>query len=180
YLMTQGAPDRGEGNTGVAAGCFDNLVARMKASFLISFFQNMESHPVLNAACHVHMLGFGKDHALFSPEIEANGKQWGVPDQVLQMLEAAWSRLQSFHFGHDLNVLSHSNSDSSSTGSEQPYSSSNTHSGGCESVKAMIQKSRDEKPMDPAAVTLWGLKQHASFRAKHAQLCALSNPRPLF
>jgi len=86
--MPQSPPNRGERDAGIAAGRFGDRVTLLNAAFLVCLLENVESHPVLDAAGHVEVLGLGIDDPLFSVERKSNSKQRRVADHVLQLLEA--------------------------------------------------------------------------------------------
>jgi len=44
----------------------------------------MKLHAVLNATCHVHILGLGEDPPLPAFKQKLNFKQRGIPDQALK------------------------------------------------------------------------------------------------
>ncbi len=98
------APDRGEGDAGVAARRLDDRIPRPKGAALVAHAQDVERHPVLDAPGHVEILGLGVDDAGSAVELEVDGQQGRVPDQAGQALESGvesfvdvWNQGRSVH-----------------------------------------------------------------------------------
>ena len=85
--MPQRSANRRERDAGIAAGSFCNCVAGLNVTLLISPFENVKGHPILDAAGHVEVLGLGIDDAFLPTEGEANGEQGRIADHVLQLFE---------------------------------------------------------------------------------------------
>ena len=54
----------------------------------VGLAQDVEGHSILDAAGHVHVLGFGVDHALPTAVAEVDRQQRRVADHVLEVAEA--------------------------------------------------------------------------------------------
>src|SRR5271167_5048739 len=86
--MPQSAAHCGKRNTSVAAGGLDDGVAGTDATFPIGFAQDMQRHPVLDAAGEVHLLAFGVDGALAAARLVFDRQERRVADEPLKGLEA--------------------------------------------------------------------------------------------
>ena len=83
-LMAQGAPQCGECDTGIAAGGFRDRIPRRKAAVLAGAAEDVEGHPVFDAAGHVQLLAFGVDDAAPASIAQLDGKHRCVAQQSSQ------------------------------------------------------------------------------------------------
>jgi hypothetical protein len=86
--MTKRTPDRGERNARIATGSFRYGVARFDTPFVVRSPENMECHPVLNAAGHVHVLGFRVNNPFLSIEGIADCEERRIPNNVFDAFES--------------------------------------------------------------------------------------------
>lgn len=88
-LVAERAPDGCKRDARVAGGRLGYAVAGPDGPRAIRALQDVERHPILDAAGHVKVFGLGVDRARPAPEEETNLQQRRVADHVLQFSEAA-------------------------------------------------------------------------------------------
>ena len=78
YGMSQRPADRGKGDAGVAARGLHDEIARSQNPVAVTLGDDVQRHPVLDAAGHVEILGLGVEHAWPAAIGEVDGQEWRV------------------------------------------------------------------------------------------------------
>src|SRR5208282_84506 len=86
--MSQRATNGSKRDAGVAAGSFCNRVARSNPPRSISLLQDMQCHPVLDAAGQLQLFRLGINSPVTRPIFEVDAKEWRVPNQTIRVLKS--------------------------------------------------------------------------------------------
>ena len=82
--MAESPPDGRQRNSCIAAGGLGDGVAAVQLAGRVRLFQDVERHPVLDAASEIHLLALGVQNSSAAAEAVANAQKRCVSHQTAQ------------------------------------------------------------------------------------------------